>query len=173
MRIDDCFELGYIVKTHGLAGQVSIQLDVDDPSQYYEMESVFLEQSGHLVPFFFEHIHPQGNRIIARFDDINSKDNASQLVGQKLFLPLDVLPSLEGKEYYLHELVGMAVFEGEKQLGEVSTIYQPSSQYLAAVISEGKEILIPIENDIIIKVDKEQKKILVKLPDGFLDIYTS
>lgn len=173
MRIDDCFELGYIVKTHGLKGEVTIQLDVDDPSVYYEMESVFLEQSGNLIPFFFESILPQGNRMIALFEEIDSLDKASELTGCKLFLPSEVLPPLSSDEYYLHELVGMKVIDGDKELGVVETIYQPSAQYLAAVVYEGHELLIPIEDDIVKKVDKDTSQIFIELPDGFLEIYTS
>jgi 16S rRNA processing protein RimM len=173
MRIDDCFELGYIVKTHGLKGEVTIQLDVDDPSVYYEMESVFLEQSGNLVPFFFESILPQGNRVIAHFEEIDSLDKASELTGCKLFLPTETLPKLSSEEYYLHDLVGMKVIEGDEELGTVTTIYQPSAQYLAAVMHKGHELLIPIEDGIVQKVDKEAGQVFVKLPDGFMEIYTS
>ena len=52
MRKDECYRLGHIVKTHGLKGAVTIELDVDYPEEYDEMESVFLEQSGNLIPFF-------------------------------------------------------------------------------------------------------------------------
>lgn len=171
MRIDDCFELGYIVKTHGLRGEVTIQLDVDDPSPYYEMESVFLEQSGNLVPFFFDNILPQGNRLIAQLEEIDSVDKASALTGCKLFLPTEALPTLSSEEYYFHELIGMTVYDGDKKLGNVSTIYQPSAQYLAAVDYEGHELLIPIEDEIVKKVDKVNQQIIVALPEGFIDIY--
>ncbi|MFZ9044845.1 MAG: ribosome maturation factor RimM [Cyclobacteriaceae bacterium] len=173
MRIDDCFELGYIVKTHGLKGEVIIQLDVDDPSVYYEMESVFLEKSGNLIPFFFERLVPQGSRIIGRIEEVDSKDKASELTGCKLFLPIDALPSLNSEEYYLHELVGMTVLEGDNELGVVSKIYQPSAQYLAAVMYESHELLIPIEDDIVKEVNKKTAQIFVELPNGFLDIYTN
>ena len=51
MRKDECYQLGHIVKTHGLKGMVTIDLDVDQPDEYSELESVFLEQSGNLIPF--------------------------------------------------------------------------------------------------------------------------
>ncbi|GAB3828343.1 hypothetical protein GCM10028895_41720 [Pontibacter rugosus] len=51
MHIDDCFLLGYIVKTHGTKGQVVAFFDVDFPEDYEDLESVFLEQKGRLIPF--------------------------------------------------------------------------------------------------------------------------
>lgn len=171
MRIDDCFELGYIVKTHGLKGQVQIQLDVDSPESYYEMESVFLEQSGNLIPFFFKEIQPQGDRLLATFEEFDSYDHATSLVGNKLFLPLQALPNLSSDEYYYHELVGMEVYQGDIKLGIVSTIYQPSSQYLLAIEYHDQELLIPIEDGIVLSVDKVDKRIKVDLPDGYLEIY--
>lgn len=173
MRIDDCFELGYIVKTHGLAGQVNIQLDVDDPLPYYEMDSVFLEQSGKLAPFFFESITPQGDRLIAKFEEIDDAASASQLIGSKLYLPLDLLPELASDDYYYHELIGMHVVHHGQVLGKIETIYQPSAQFLAAVMYQGHEILIPIEDEIFLSVDKRSQIVTVELPEGFLEIYTA
>ena len=171
MKIDDCFELGYIVKTHGLKGQVQIQLDVDEPELYYEMESVFLEQSGNLVPFFFTEIQPQGDRLLASFEEFDSSDKSAALVGRKLFLPLQVLPDLGQDEYYYHELIGMEVYQGDTPLGKVETIYQPSSQYLLAITYNNQEVLIPIEDGIVLSVDKSARKIVVDLPEGYLEIY--
>ena len=54
MGFDDCYQLGNVVKTHGLRGELVIFLDVDHPELYQEMESVLVDMNGKLVPFFIE-----------------------------------------------------------------------------------------------------------------------
>ena len=54
MHKDECYQLGHIIKTHGLKGMVKIELDVDDPNNYSKLESVFVEKSGNLIPFFIK-----------------------------------------------------------------------------------------------------------------------
>ena len=56
MHVDDCYQLGYIVKPHGLKGEVQIFIDSDDPQAYQNLELVFVQQGQQLVPFFIESI---------------------------------------------------------------------------------------------------------------------
>ena len=173
MRTDDCYQIGYIVKTHGLKGEVKIVLDVDAPEQYEELESVYLERSGELVPFFVSQLNLQASGGLIRFEDIDTIEQSAELVGCGLYLPLDQLPKHGEGHYYYHELIGYEVWQGEMLIGKVDQIYQPSSQSIASVLHEGREVLIPIADDIVLKVDKQQKRLEVSLPDGLLDIYTN
>ena len=54
MRKEDCYYLGKITKTHGFKGNLILHLDTDEPELYENLESVFIERDGMLVPFFFE-----------------------------------------------------------------------------------------------------------------------
>jgi 16S rRNA processing protein RimM len=96
MHIDDCFLLGHIVKTHGIKGQVVAFFDVDYPEDYDDLESVFLEQQGRLIPFFIDKMEPvQKGRFIITFEDIKTIEQAEKLRNVSLYLPLDELPELE------------------------------------------------------------------------------
>ena len=68
MHKDECYQLGHIIKTHGLKGMVKIELDVDDPNNYSKLESVFVEKSGNLVPFFIKKILMSGTKTLIHFD---------------------------------------------------------------------------------------------------------
>ena len=173
MRKDDCYQLGHIVKTHGLKGMVNIQLDVDHPDGYSELESVFLEKSGKLIPFFIKEIIMNGVKTLIHFEDIDHIDLAKDLVGRTLYLPLNHLPELNEGEYFFHDLVNFEVFHLGTFLGTIAQIYQPSSQYLAAVLHKEQELLIPIEDTIFKKVDLKKKEAHIELPDGFMEIYFS
>jgi len=170
--IDDCYILGNVIKTHGLNGEISILLDVDDPSEYKGLESVFVDISGKLVPFFIESIHLQKeNKALVAFEDVEDLNAAREIVGCNLYLPLTNLPKLGNGKYYFHELLGFEVYNGDILLGHVINIYELPQNNLLAVDHQEKEVLIPLEDGIILTVDTENKKIITELPEGLLEVY--
>ncbi|WP_370090053.1 ribosome maturation factor RimM [Ekhidna sp.] len=171
MRQDDCYQLGEVIKTHGLNGEVGISLDVDFPDEYQNLESVFLEQQGKLVPFFIDTLQINGGKALVKFEDIETVDDARNLLKAKLFLPLSTLPSLEEGQYYFHDLVGCEVAEGPKKLGIIKEVIDLNGNQLLSVDLNGREILIPLKDEILTHVDIAGKKVEVKLPVGLLDIY--
>lgn len=173
MNKDQCFQIGRIAKVHGLRGEVNVVLDVDYPEDYEGLEHLFIEQKGRLVPFFLEHFVIQpGDRALAKFEELDTIESVESLVGSEAYLPLTELPQLEDGQYYFHELVGFEVIDETLGLiGPIQIIYDLETQDLLGVIHQGKEVLIPIQDGIITKVDKAAKKVFCQLPDGLLDIY--
>ena len=176
MRIDDCYQLGYVIKTHGLHGEVSILLDVDFPESYQNLESVFVATKGSdtLIPFFVESIAVRQNKAIVKFEDIDTIEQAEDLPKSRLFLPLASLPALEDDQYYYHEIVGFTV-EDEQQgtLGAVQDVYESTGQDMIVMQYQEKEVFIPINDDIVLRLDKAQSVVYVSLPEGLLDVYLS
>ena len=171
MKIDDCFQLGAIIKTHGFKGEVVLQLDVDNPHEYENLESVFLDQSGKLVPFFISKSLFQGEKIRILFEDVDDEISAKKLVGAKAFLPADLLPELGDEDYYFHEVVGYKVVNEGKELGEIFEIYDHPSNPLFGFKLNSQEVLVPFQDEFVRSVDKSSREIHVNLPDGYLDIY--
>lgn len=174
MNIDDCFQLGYIVKTHGTKGQVVAFFDVDYPEDYEELESVFLEQKGRLVPFFIALMEPlQKGRFIIRFEDINTIEQAETLRNTAIYLPLDELPELEEDQFYFHEVIGYQVIDqNHGPLGIVKDFYDMPQQQLMAMEYHNQEMLVPVMDEIVLRADHEAKQLHVKLPEGLLEVYT-
>lgn len=172
MKVEDCYQLGEVIKTHGLNGEVSILLDVDNPSKYSELESVFVQQGQTLIPFFIDSIQINEKKALVGFEDIESIEQAQELVNCKLFLPLSFLPNLGEGNYYFHDLVSCKVFENEKLLGIVKEVIDLSGNELLVVTNDSKEILIPIKDEILINVSIDSKRIDVRLPEGLLELYT-
>lgn len=173
MTQDNCYLLGYIVRTHGTAGNVVIYLDVDYPDDYEDLETVYIEIKGELVPYFIEDINlqKQSNAIVT-FEDVDTIVKAQALVGSSLYLPLENLQELGDDEFYYHEIKGFKVVDETKgELGIVREVYSLNGQDLIAMDCQGSEVLIPTANDIVIKADKGTKSLLVKLPEGLLEVY--
>ena len=172
MNIDECFQLGYVIKTHGLKGEVNIFLDVDEPSEYTDLGSVFVEINQKLVPFFIESIQLRGNKALLKFEDVDSLEQAGELQSKSLYLPLTALPDLAEGQFYYHEIVGYGIRTKEHGLiGQVKEVYTSGLQDLMAVEYKEREILIPVADEIIKKIDRDQKVLDVTLPDGLLEIY--
>ncbi|MDQ6477481.1 ribosome maturation factor RimM [Dyadobacter sp. LHD-138] len=173
MTQDSCYLLGYIVRTHGMSGDVVVFLDVDYPEDYEDLDSVYFELKGDLVPYFVERFNLQKqSKAIVRFEEVDTIEKAQALVGTSLYLPLDGLAELEDEEFYYHEIKGYTVVDENKgTLGVVREVYSLNGQDLIAMDYQGVEVLIPTAEDIVLKADKENKKLLVNLPEGLLEVY--
>jgi 16S rRNA processing protein RimM len=172
MTKDNCFELGKITKTHGLKGEVVLWLDVDFPEDYEDLESIFLDVKGELVPHFMESYRLSGNRAIVQFEDIDTFEKAEELVNLEAFLPLEELPELENDQFYYHEIIGFQI--KDKNLGDlgiVQTVHSMQAQDLLVMDYKGREVLIPVIPEIVLEADKEAKILNVNLPEGLLEVY--
>ncbi|GAB3201762.1 16S rRNA processing protein RimM [Pontibacter aydingkolensis] len=174
MNIDACFLLGYIVKTHGTKGQVVAFFDVDFPEDYEDLESVFLEQKGRLIPFFIDSMEPiKNSRFIIKFEDTSTMEQAEALRGTSLYLPLNELPELEDDQFYFHEVIGYQVVDANHgKLGTVKEFYDLPQQQLMAMDYLGQEMLIPVMGEILLRADHEAKELHISLPEGLLEVYT-
>ncbi|MBQ8760705.1 MAG: 16S rRNA processing protein RimM [Bacteroidales bacterium] len=172
MTKDKCFYVGKIVKTHGIKGEVTLRIDNEDFDEIEELDYFLLEINDKLIPFFIENITFHSNKSFVLFQDLKTLEAASQLVGVTAYLPLELLPERSGNDFYSYEVVDFILVDEEKgELGKVQEIIEYPTQSLIQVIKEGKEILIPIHDDIIKDVNREEKKIYIKAPVGLIDMY--
>lgn len=152
MRKKDCFYLGKIAKKFSFKGEVLVYLDTDEPELYTELESMFVEINGHLVPFFIEKASLHKEKFLrTQFEDVDSEDAADDIVGKDVYLPLTMLPTLEGNKFYYHEVVGFDAID--QRLGNFGTILRISDNGVQALFEVQKDdavILIPLIDEFII-----------------------
>ena len=171
MDINDCFYLGRINKPWGIHGQMSLYLDVDEPQDYATLDSAFVEIKGQLVPHFFHIDQLAGNRAIVTFDDL-SPDDTARLSGKDLYLPLSLLPKLDGNKFYYHEVVGFHVVD--RHHGDIGTLQQVidyPAQPILQIDNNGTEILVPLVDPLIEQVDRNQKTLHINAPNGLIELY--
>ena len=172
MNYDGYYQLGHVLKTHGLAGNIIVFLDVADPSYYSDLDVIFLDQNGQLIPHFVKSISINQGKARIHLEDIDSLEMAETMVGSQVYLPIKYLPKLEGDDFYYHDLIGAEIYSENELLGTVDKIYDLGTNNLISTTIEGKEVMIPITPEIVHTVDLEKGKILVDLPDGLIDLYT-
>ncbi|KRB54557.1 ribosome maturation factor RimM [Flavobacterium sp. Root186] len=173
MRKEECFYLGKIAKKFSFKGEVLIYLDTDEPELYENLESVFVEHNKHLVPFFIETSSLHKNDFLrVRFEDVNNEEEADALVGNAVYLPLSMLPKLSGNKFYFHEVIG---FEIEDQrlgiFGKIVAVNDTTAQPLFEVLNGEVEILVPMIDHFLVKIDRENKKVIMNLPEGLVEMY--
>ena len=170
MNIDSCYKIGYVAKTHGLKGEVTIVLNATTPD-LQNSKSVLVEIRGALIPYFIDHISDRGDKAFVKFEDVDDSAEASKLKGCSLFLSKKARPKLDLGEFYNDEVIG---FEVEDQtlglLGKIREVLQIGPNRLIAVDRSSKEILIPVNSPFIRSFNKSKKQFKVDLPEGFLDI---
>lgn len=176
MTLDECFELGFIVKPHALKGQMSAQLDVDDAATYDKLKTVYLAlptAPTKLLPYQVERVNPQiGLRVLLKLRGIDRIEEAEPLRGAKLWLPLSELPELGDTQFYFHDVIGFQVIdEKEGALGVVENFYELPQQDVLAMRYKGQEVLLPVVDELVSHADMEKKQLFVNMPEGLLDIY--
>ena len=152
MRKEECFYLGKIAKKFSFKGEVLIYLDTDEPELYQEMESVFVEFNKNLIPFFIEHASLHKNNFLrVKFEDIDSEQDADEIMGCEVFLPLSFLPQLDGDKFYFHEVIGFEVIDTRLgNIGKIKSINDSAAQALFEIDNNGIEILVPLIAEFIV-----------------------
>lgn len=173
MKQEQCFQLGTIIRKVGTDGRVSVQLDTDNPKHYQKTESVFVELHGKLVPFFISgfKLMPDGSAQV-KFDDIDSEEQNKPLIGCNVYLPLDKLPVLKGNKFYYHDIIGWEFYDHttQKVAGIIADVLENNPNDLLLVRTGEEEILIPLADHWLTKVDRTNNRIEMTLPDGLLDV---
>ena len=169
----DFFYLGKVIKTHGIHGELSGFVDADDPLIYSELHGVFLNLKDGYIPYVIEKISiDEKGYCIMKFQGIDIIDTAKKLTGKQMYLPLTMLPPLEGNNFYFHEVKGFQVIDAvHGNIGIILGIIENPRQSLLQIDFHGQEILIPIHDNIIVNVRRSEKIIDIHAPNGLIDIY--
>lgn len=173
MNKADCFHLGYIAKLHGFKGEVSLFLDVTNPEDYASLDAIFIDLNDLLTPFFIESIKLKNNGFAAlKLEGIDTESDARKLLRKGVYLPDQALPKLSGTRFYDHEVVDFTVVDN--RYGPVGTLQQVidfKSNPLFQIEADGKEVLIPLQSDTVLKVDRKKKELHIQSPKGLIELY--
>ncbi len=174
MEKENCFYLGRITKVIGFKGEVAVFIDSDEPEKYAALDSVFLEINGNLIPYFVEKLsmRNKNNQFTIKFQDVDEIDEAARLQGCEMYLPEQALPPLQGDAFYFHEVSGWEVNDEQKgSIGHILQVLDYPGNPLFEIQFQNKTLLIPIQDQFIKKLDRENKCIYIKAPEGLIDMY--
>lgn len=164
----ELIKIGKVLKTHGYKGHLKVFIDEFYMDDFAEMKAVFINN----LPYFIvsRDINSDAQAIIL-LEEVDSKEKAHPLQGKDIFAKDDDLTEiLDGEEY--DHLVGYEITDkATGKVGTIEAIVEMPFQFLAKVMKDKKEILIPLNDDFIININEKKKLVEVQLPDGFLEIF--
>jgi 16S rRNA processing protein RimM len=170
---EDLIVVAHIVKTRGLRGEVVADLLTDFPDRFEKLKSLIGISSGGLKRSL--QIEAQwflGRRLVLKFADFDSIDQAKELVDYDLAVPTSERVELPPDTFYEWELVGCRVETvNGTRVGEVKKVMHTGGVENLAVIDEtGRDRLIPMASDIVVEIDKDGKLIRIDPPQGLLEL---
>jgi len=172
MNTGKWYFLGRILRTHGNKGHMLVRIESDDKSWCSPALPVFFNLDGELVPYFIESFElKQGNTVMVKFEDIDDAAKAGRMVGVTLSLPPEYLPPQNKNRNRELTIYGYSVYDTKTgNIGIVESILEWSHQSLLLIRNGNNEIMIPMVDSIILKVDRRKKQITIEAPDGLIDL---
>jgi 16S rRNA processing protein RimM len=170
MDKSDCRFIGVLAKLNGFKGSYVLLSDTYLNDEIENWESIFLEIEGLLVPFFIISINITSDlAAVISLEGISSAEKAKEFLSCKVFQVKSlVLPAKKQKS----NLVGYKVIDQKKGIiGLVDQVLDYNKNMLLRILKNENEILIPIADEIIVKIDHKKKEILIASPEGLLDLY--
>lgn len=170
MDIKACYKIGYVLKPHGLKGEVTLSIDLEAPD-LNDLETVFVEKDNRLIPYFIQTISVRGDKAFVKFEDVDSPEAAKAISKASVYLPKATREKSGRGQFYDDEVIGFEVTDSDAGvLGKVLEVTSAGPNKLLSVDHDGKEVLIPVNGPFITSINKSKKTISVTLPDGFLDL---
>lgn len=157
-------EIGQIVNTHGIKGEVKLNPWTDDINDLLDLD-VFYEKDGKPLEVQNSRIHK--NVLIIKFRDISTMNDAEKMKGKTLYT--EKMPLPEGR-YYIKDLIGLDVIENGEKLGVLTDVFNTGANDIYEVKTpDGKRIYLPVIDGVIGDVNLDEKTMEVTIPDGLLD----
>ena len=166
IKKEEVYKIGRIGKAHGVHGEVTLQFD-DDVFDRVEAEYLVLEVDGLLVPFFMEEYRFRSDATaLVKFCDIDTQERARELTNCDVYFPL-ALASEDEAPISLAFLVGFDIVEANTPtpIGTIAAIDDQTANVLFE-LTDGT--LIPANDDLVRKIDKDKRQIIMELPEGLL-----
>lgn len=155
-------EAGKIVGTHGVRGMVRIQPWCDSAEFFCTLKKVYLDKDGK-DKLSVSKSSPHGNVVIAAIKGIDSIEEAEKYRNKVVYMDRRDAKLEEG-QYFISDLLGCSVFDAdsEKILGTISDVSQTGANDVWHISREEKEYLIPCITEVVVSVDIEEEKVVIR-----------
>lgn len=160
----DLLEVGKIVNTHGLRGEVKVVSWTDTPDVFEGLEYVYCGEQKLSV----QSVKYQKNNIIVKFKEIPSIDDAEKYKNKVLTAERDMLGELPEGVYYIADLIGLDVYDDEGEyVGVLADVFNTGSNDIYEVKRDGKKpLLLPVIDEVVLDISLDEKKITVHIMEG-------
>lgn len=169
IRESDVYRIGKIGKTHGVSGELSVQID-DDIFDRVDAEYLILCLDGIMVPFFMEEYRFKSDEVVlVKFENIDTQERARELTGVEVFFPRELAEADEDVELTYSALKGYTLYDANTK-NEVGVIEYIDEQTINIMFELSDGTLIPASEELIVDIDREKRIVFLSIPEGILDL---
>ena len=170
--------IGYTRKAHGIAGELKLFIEERYLEDFLKNERIFIDVKGTKIPYFVANVRGKGEMIL-KLEEVDNRDAAFSLQSREVQLRVqDLIPDhqreleIEEEEMLTYgHLTGFRLLD--KTLGEVGVIdevLEMPQQEMAFLKYKNREVLIPLNEQLITSIDEKGKTVLMDLPEGLLEM---
>ena len=163
-------EIGRVVKSHGVKGEVAVELLTDESEDHIVVGAVLTgRQAGKELQLKVKTVRPHQQRLLVSFEEVPDRTAADSLRGMK-FVADPLERDEDSDEYYNHELIGLTVRHNGSDVGEVAGVMDAPNRKILEINYQGKEVLVPFVMDFVPEIDLEEGYLVISPPEGLLDV---
>jgi 16S rRNA processing protein RimM len=165
--------IGRVIKVHGVRGEIKIFPLSRCPENLKDYKELVLVGGDEEIVYFhrIERTRSRGDIAITQLEGINSREEATALIGCQVWVSRADFPQLDQDEYYWFDLQGMQVVTEEGQeIGVVISLFNTKAHDVLVVGGKGREYLIPVSGEVIVGRDDSERILVIAPPPGLLDM---
>jgi 16S rRNA processing protein RimM len=168
----DLLEVGKIINTHGLRGEVKVSAWTDTPDVFEDLKSVYIKRKDEEVLLTLSSVRYQKNNLIVKFKELNDINEAEPLKNSVLYAERSALGPLPEGVYYIADLIGLTVKkENGEIIGTLKDVLQTGANDIYVVERQNmKDMLIPVIDGVVLSVDLGSREVIVRLLDGLEEL---
>lgn len=168
----DLLEVGKIINTHGLRGEVKVAAWTDTPDVFENLDVVYIKKRTENIKLTIKNVKYQKNNLIVKFAEYNDINDVEVLKNSVLYAERSALGELPDGVYYIADLIGMTVKkENGEVIGKIKDVLQTGANDVYVVGREKqKDMLIPVIDEVVLSVDMDTSEVTVSLMEGLEDL---
>ena len=168
--MENFLEIGQIVNSYGLKGQMKIVPFTDDITRYSDLKTIYIEINKQLKEYKIEQVKYHKNNVLIKLEGIDDINDTEQFKNCFVKVDRENAVKLPEDTYFIVDLIGLEVFTEENVLlGKIVDVFPTGSNDVYVVKDElGKQILLPAISEVIKNVDMPNKKMIVNLIKGLV-----
>ena len=170
--MSEYFKIGKIVAAHGLNGELVLKHVLGKKTSLKGLQAVFIEdKKKSFLPWFIQSATIKNEEeVYLMLEGVNVREAAIKFIQKELWVPEEEFKKFAAKTSPVN-LLGYSIINEKQNLGVILEVIEQPHQLLCRLEIKNKEVLIPLNESSLIKIDHKKKEVLVQLPDGLLDIY--
>ncbi len=164
-------KIGTVVSNHGYKGDIKINISSFNLNDFPNLAHLFIELDGSFIPFSINEIRSfSKNVLIIKLKEINSEKEVDEIIHKNIYVDSTKIESRKDFGFFYNDIINFNVFRDSQKIGSIENINTNLPQPVFEIKYNSRLVLIPIHEDLIKEIDKENNIIHLDIPDGLLEI---